>query len=84
MVGTKRLSVPLVNLKHPMLLWLLPKPRTPASLRLFLPRRPNTPTSLFFRYNTALGPPYQVLVDTNFINFSIKNKVRPSSTPNTT
>ena len=35
-----------------------------------------TPTALFFKYNTQLGPPYQVLVDTNFINFSIKNKVR--------
>ena len=30
--------------------------------------------ALFFKYNTQLGPPYQVLVDTNFINFSIKNK----------
>ena len=32
-------------------------------------------SALFFRYNTALGPPYQVLVDTNFINFSIRNKI---------
>lgn len=32
-------------------------------------------SSLFFRHNTALVPPYQVLVDTNFINFSIKNKL---------
>lgn len=32
-------------------------------------------SSLFFRYNTSLGPPYQVLVDTNFINFSIQNKL---------
>lgn len=38
-----------------------------------------TPTALFFKYNMQLGPPYQVLVDTNFINFSIKNKVRPAS-----
>ena len=37
------------------------------------------PTALFFKYNTQLGPPYQVLVDTNFINFSIKNKVRPGA-----
>ncbi|XP_028216811.1 rRNA-processing protein FCF1 homolog [Glycine soja] len=29
----------------------------------------------FFQYNTALGPPYRILVDTNFINFSIQNKV---------
>ena len=34
-----------------------------------------TPTALFFQYNTQLGPPYPVLVDTNFINFSIKNKL---------
>ena len=33
------------------------------------------PSNLFFRYNTDLGPPYHVLVDTNFINFSIKNKL---------
>ena len=33
------------------------------------------PTAMFFQYNTQLGPPYNVLVDTNFINFSIKNKV---------
>jgi U3 small nucleolar RNA-associated protein 24 len=30
------------------------------------------PTALFFQYNTQLGPPYNVLVDTNFINFSIR------------
>lgn len=33
------------------------------------------PTALFFQYNTQLGPPYHVLVDTNFLNFSIKNKL---------
>ncbi|KCV71386.1 hypothetical protein H696_02337 [Fonticula alba] len=47
-------------------------------------KKPDTPqvrdlgavnTGLFFRYNTALGPPYRVLVDTNFINFSIQNKL---------
>ena len=30
------------------------------------------PTAMFFQYNTQLGPPYHILVDTNFINFSIK------------
>lgn len=30
------------------------------------------PTSMFFAHNTALGPPYHVLIDTNFVNFSIK------------
>ncbi|CAK4082087.1 unnamed protein product [Aphanomyces euteiches] len=33
------------------------------------------PSNLFFKYNADLGPPYNVLVDTNFINFSIKNKL---------
>eukprot|EP00112_Aurelia_sp_Birch-Aquarium-sp1_P001047 Seg1104.3 transcript_id=Seg1104.3/GoldUCD/mRNA.D3Y31 product="rRNA-processing protein FCF1-like" protein_id=Seg1104.3/GoldUCD/D3Y31 len=32
-------------------------------------------SALFFQYNTQLGPPYHVLIDTNFINFSIKNKL---------
>lgn len=29
-------------------------------------------SALFFQYNTQLGPPYHILVDTNFINFSIR------------
>ncbi|KAL5156179.1 rRNA-processing protein FCF1 [Glycine soja] len=36
---------------------------------------PSHSSALFFQYNTALGPPYRILVDTNFINFSIQNKV---------
>ncbi|CAM9926286.1 unnamed protein product [Lampetra planeri] len=36
---------------------------------------PQYPSCLFFQYNTQLGPPYYVLVDTNFINFSIKAKL---------
>ncbi|EZG61985.1 rRNA-processing Fcf1-like protein [Gregarina niphandrodes] len=34
-------------------------------------------SALFFTYNTQLGPPYQVLMDTNFINFSIQHKIDP-------
>jgi U3 small nucleolar RNA-associated protein 24 len=37
--------------------------------------RERAPSNLFFRHNTSLGPPYRVLLDTNFINFSIKNKL---------
>lgn len=37
--------------------------------------RQKYPSCLFFQYNTQLGPPYHVLVDTNFINFSIKAKL---------
>lgn len=33
------------------------------------------PSTLFFNYNQSLGPPYQIICDTNFINFSIKNKL---------
>ncbi|KAH7519528.1 hypothetical protein FEM48_Zijuj08G0046600 [Ziziphus jujuba var. spinosa] len=44
-----------------------------------LPRNvPNVSSALFFKHNTALAPPYRVLVDTNFINFSIQNKVSVS------
>jgi U3 small nucleolar RNA-associated protein 24 len=32
-------------------------------------------TSMFFHYNQQLGPPFRVICDTNFINFSIKNKL---------
>ena len=41
-----------------------------------LVRHISTPaSSMFFEHNTQLGPPYRVLVDTNFINFSLQNKI---------
>jgi len=30
---------------------------------------------MWLKFNEALGPPYKILIDTNFINFSIKNKL---------
>lgn len=36
---------------------------------------PQQSSALFFQYNTQLGPPYHILIDTNFVNFSIKNKL---------
>ncbi|XP_073990148.1 FCF1 rRNA-processing protein Bka [Rhodnius prolixus] len=36
---------------------------------------PQVSSALFFQYNTQLGPPYHILVDTNFINYSIKYKL---------
>ncbi|XP_074100904.1 FCF1 rRNA-processing protein Bka [Cotesia typhae] len=36
---------------------------------------PQVSSALFFEYNTQLGPPYRILIDTNFINFSVKNKL---------
>merc|ERR1719265_1819371 len=32
-------------------------------------------SALFFKHNTALVPPYLVLLDTNFLNFSIQLKI---------
>eukprot|EP01060_Flectonema_neradi_P008027 TRINITY_DN1572_c1_g1_i1.p1 TRINITY_DN1572_c1_g1~~TRINITY_DN1572_c1_g1_i1.p1 ORF type:complete len:225 (+),score=38.30 TRINITY_DN1572_c1_g1_i1:74-676(+) len=32
-------------------------------------------SQMYLRHNEALGPPYRVLVDTNFINFSMQNKM---------
>ncbi|KAJ6001684.1 hypothetical protein N7522_006911 [Penicillium canescens] len=36
---------------------------------------PQAPSSMFFQYNTALAPPYSVLVDTNFISHTIRHKL---------
>ncbi|THH13262.1 hypothetical protein EW146_g6940 [Bondarzewia mesenterica] len=36
---------------------------------------PQLASSLFLAHNTALVPPYRVLIDTNFINFSLQNKL---------
>lgn len=36
---------------------------------------PQMSSALFFQYNTQLGPPYHIILDTNFINFSIKGKL---------
>ena len=41
----------------------------------YFPRSPQVPSSLFLQHNTALAPPYRVLIDTNFINFSLQNKL---------
>ncbi|KAF7799902.1 hypothetical protein EIP86_011144 [Pleurotus ostreatoroseus] len=32
-------------------------------------------SSLFLQHNDALVPPYRVIIDTNFINFSLQNKI---------
>lgn len=48
--------------------------------------REKSSAALYFTYNTQLGPPYHIIVgkspyyegltiDTNFINFSIQNKL---------
>ena len=51
----------------------------PSAYPLPIPSRPfrseATSSALFFKHNSALGPPYNILVDTNFINFAIQNKL---------
>lgn len=36
---------------------------------------PQVSSSLFFQYNTALVPPYSVLVDTNFLSHTVRCKL---------
>ena len=51
-------------------------PKTPATFDgLAIRHVTKIPSALYFRYNTSLGPPYSVLIDTNFINFTIANKL---------
>eukprot|EP01132_Coremiostelium_polycephalum_P000788 gene788-979_t len=35
----------------------------------------DTSSHMFFSYNEALVPPYHIIIDTNFINFSISHKI---------
>ena len=36
---------------------------------------PQAPAGMFFEANEALGPPYRVILDTNFFSHSVRNKV---------
>ncbi|KAH3688395.1 hypothetical protein WICPIJ_000621 [Wickerhamomyces pijperi] len=36
---------------------------------------PQVSSALFFQFNEAIKPPYQILIDTNFINHSIQKKI---------
>ncbi|KAK5122468.1 hypothetical protein LTR85_004052 [Meristemomyces frigidus] len=36
---------------------------------------PQVPSSMFFHHNTALQPPYQILVDTNFLSHTVHHKL---------
>ncbi|PAA70510.1 hypothetical protein BOX15_Mlig032850g1, partial [Macrostomum lignano] len=42
-----------------------------------LPVRHKTAVSsaMFLHYNTQIGPPYHILLDTNYVNFAIKNRL---------
>lgn len=51
------------------------KPKKEDATKLKITEAPQQSSALFFQYNTQLGPPYHILIDTNFVNFSIKNKL---------
>ncbi|XP_035717861.1 rRNA-processing protein FCF1 homolog [Vespa mandarinia] len=51
------------------------KTKSEDPIKLKVNEAPQQSSALFFQYNTQLGPPYHILIDTNFINFSIKNKL---------
>lgn len=56
---------------------VFPPSLPPISLRKSLTesRSPQAPSSMFFQHNTALQPPYSVLVDTNFLSHTVHNKL---------
>jgi len=51
------------------------KRKKPDAQNMKIREVPQASSALFFRYNEQLGPPYHILIDTNFINFSIKNRL---------
>jgi U3 small nucleolar RNA-associated protein 24 len=54
---------------------LLPNKKDEEKLVSLIKHKEAPTTQMFLSYNTALVPPYRILVDTNFINFSIQNKL---------
>ncbi|KAF4547322.1 putative rRNA-processing protein FCF1 [Elsinoe fawcettii] len=41
---------------------------------------PQAPSSMFFQHNAALQPPYQILVDTNFLSLTVHHKLELQKT----
>ena len=50
-------------------------PKKPEPKEALVRESTKVSSALFFQANNNLRPPYQVLIDTNFINFSIQNKL---------
>jgi U3 small nucleolar RNA-associated protein 24 len=46
-----------------------------SSTKLTKTPSPQVSSALFFQANTALGPPYSVLVDTNFLSHTVRGKL---------
>lgn len=36
---------------------------------------PQVSSAMFFQFNQSIKPPYQIIIDTNFFNFSIQKKI---------
>lgn len=53
----------------------LPPPPLPLSSHTNISCSPQVSSSLFFQYNTALTPPYSILVDTNFLSHTVQRKL---------
>ncbi|KAF2221599.1 Fcf1-domain-containing protein [Elsinoe ampelina] len=41
---------------------------------------PQAPSSMFFQHNAALQPPYQILIDTNFLSLTVHHKLELQKT----
>ena len=50
-------------------------PYLPLKIYAHILPRPQVPSSLFFQYNTALVPPYSILIDTNFLSHTVTRKL---------
>nr|CAD2171645.1 unnamed protein product [Meloidogyne enterolobii]CAD2176450.1 unnamed protein product [Meloidogyne enterolobii] len=51
------------------------RPKKEDEQALKIKEAPRISSAMFLKYNTQLGPPFHVIVDTNFVNFSIKNRI---------
>ncbi|KAL3106736.1 hypothetical protein niasHT_012001 [Heterodera trifolii] len=51
------------------------KPPKEDENALKIKEAPKISAAMFLKYNTQLGPPFHVIIDTNFVNFSIKNRI---------
>lgn len=51
------------------------RPKKADPYKLNVHEQPRSSSALFLNFNNQLGPPFHILLDTNFINFSLKNKL---------
>lgn len=51
------------------------KKKEPNQQEIQVHDAPQYSSALFLKYNTQLGPPFRIIIDTNYVNFCIKNKI---------